>query len=102
MGGKEDAERKAKEEAECKVKEDVVRKAREEAERKAREEAVRKAKKDAEHKASEEAWNPRHADPSVRAGPAYARRKRQWVPVLNVSDESTERLMKAYEKDAER
>ena len=64
---KEEAEQKAKAEAERKAKEEAEQKAKADAERKAKEEAEQKAKADAERKAKEEAEQKAKADAERKA-----------------------------------
>ncbi|NLJ63119.1 MAG: cell envelope integrity protein TolA, partial [Alcaligenaceae bacterium] len=74
---KEEAERKAKAEAERKAKEEAERKAKAEAERKAKEEAERKAKAEAERKAKEEAERKAKAEAERKAKAAAEKKAKE-------------------------
>ena len=74
---KEEAERKAKVEAERKAKEEAERKAKAEAERKAKEEAERKAKAEAERKAKEEAERKAKAEAERKAKAAAEKKAKE-------------------------
>ena len=73
---KEEAERKAREEAEKRAKEEAERKAREEAERRAKEEAERKAREEAEKRVREEAKRKAAEEAELRAKKIAERKAR--------------------------